>query len=258
MVDQRILRGKQAHVRIGLLHDAKNGLGRIHADAPTLDDALLPLPRQGGESTVERDLELLLPGGRQQFVVGRDVVYECDVKPANSHALQAVLDRTAHAVRRVVEHNVVGRRRERKVRFGVVVRRGLEQLAHLRGQDVVVAVLIVEEVAVTPFPKPKPVPRRHVVISRVARRRTRLAFRSRASRMLNTPRTRSHSANLRMVPRTQALIMERRSTRASRSALTNDDSGTGLFLSSIVSSVATGFRNVPGTSSGAGWRCLQV
>src|SRR6478672_4160226 len=95
MVDQRILRGKQAHVRIGLLHDAKNGLGRIHADAPALDDPLLPHPRQGGKGALERDLELLLPGGRQQFVVGRDVVYECDVKPANSHALQAVLDRTA-------------------------------------------------------------------------------------------------------------------------------------------------------------------
>jgi hypothetical protein len=79
--------------------------------------------------------------------------------------LQAVLDRTAHAVRRVVEHNVVGRRRERKIRLGVVVRRRLEQLAHLRGQDVVVAVLIVEEVAVTPFPKPKPVPRRHIVVA---------------------------------------------------------------------------------------------
>jgi len=45
------------------------------------------------------------------------------------------------------------------------VRRRLEQLAHLRGQDVVVAVLIVEEVAVTPFREPKPVPRRHVVIA---------------------------------------------------------------------------------------------
>jgi len=35
-------------------------------------------------------------------------VHECDVKPTDTHALQAVLDRTAHAVRRVVEHNVVG------------------------------------------------------------------------------------------------------------------------------------------------------
>jgi hypothetical protein len=32
-------------------------------------------------------------------------------------------------------------------------------------EDKTIAVLIVKEVAVTPFPKPKPVPRRHVVIA---------------------------------------------------------------------------------------------
>src|ERR1700757_3936403 len=61
---------------------------------------------------------------------------------------------TPHAVRRVVEYDVVGRRGERKVRLSVVVRRRLEQLAHLGGQDVLVAVLIVEEVAVPPFREP--------------------------------------------------------------------------------------------------------
>src|SRR6185295_3438928 len=150
MVDQRILRGQQAHVWIGFLHDAKDGLGRVHADAPALDHSLLPHPRQGGKGALERDRELLLPGGWQQFVVGRNVVHECDVKPADAHALQTVLDRTAHAIRRIVEHNVVGRWGERKIRLGIVVRRRLEQLAHLRGQDVIVAVLIVEEVAITP------------------------------------------------------------------------------------------------------------
>src|SRR5262245_31357684 len=66
------------------------------------------------------------------------------------------------------------------------------------------------------------------------------ATRSRASQMLDTPRTRTHSANLRMVPRMQALITRLRSMRASRSAWTNEDSGTQLFLSNIVSSVAAG------------------
>src|SRR5258706_7374208 len=36
MVDQRVLRREQAHVRIGLLHDAKDGFGRVHTDAPAL------------------------------------------------------------------------------------------------------------------------------------------------------------------------------------------------------------------------------
>jgi len=52
-------------VRIGLLHDAKDGLGCVHADAPALDDPLLPHLRQGGEGAFERYLELLLPGGWQ-------------------------------------------------------------------------------------------------------------------------------------------------------------------------------------------------
>ncbi len=130
-----------------------------------LDDPLVPHPRQGGEGALECDRELLVPRGRQQFVVGGYVVHECDVESADAHALQAVLDRTTHAVRRIVEHNVVGRRRERKIQLGVVVRRRLEQLAHLRGQDVVIAILIVEEVSITSFRKPKAVPRRYVVIA---------------------------------------------------------------------------------------------
>src|SRR5258708_29921740 len=50
MVDKRILRGKEAHVRIGLLHDARKGRGRVHADAPTLDDALLPILDKAGKA----------------------------------------------------------------------------------------------------------------------------------------------------------------------------------------------------------------
>jgi hypothetical protein len=42
--------------------------------------------------------------------------------------------------------------------------------------------------------------------------------------------------------------MRPRSTRASRSAWTNEDSGTQLFLSNMVSSVAAGFRNILGDS----------
>jgi hypothetical protein len=82
----------------------------------------------------------------------------------------------------------------------------------------------------------------------MALRRTRLAARSRASRMLNTQRTRSHSANLCMVSRMLALMRSLRSMRACRSAWKNEDSGTELFLSNIVSSVAAAFRNFPGSS----------
>src|SRR6516165_5848938 len=63
-----------------------------------------------------------------------------------------------------------------------------------------------------------------------------------ASRVPHVPRALSHSANLLMVPRMQAL-MTRLSRRACRSACKNKDRGKELFLSSVVAPPGTGFRN---------------
>jgi len=63
-----------------------------------------------------------------------------------------------------------------------------------------------------------------------------------ASRVPHVPRALSHSANLLMVPRMQAL-MTRLSRRACRSACKNKDRGNEIFLSSVVAPPGTGFRN---------------
>ena len=64
----------------------------------------------------------------------------------------------------------------------------------------------------------------------------------RASRVPHVPRAVSHSANLLMVPRMQAL-MTRLSRRACRSACKNKDRGNELFLSKMVASPSAGFSN---------------
>src|SRR5215471_934372 len=63
-----------------------------------------------------------------------------------------------------------------------------------------------------------------------------------ARRVPHVPRALSHSANLLMVPRMQAL-MTRLSRRACRLACKNKDRGKELFLSSVVAPPGTGFRN---------------
>src|SRR5215468_1651213 len=63
-----------------------------------------------------------------------------------------------------------------------------------------------------------------------------------ASRVPHVPRALSHSVNLLMVLRMQAL-MTRLSRRACRSACKNKDRGKELFLSSLVAPPGTGFRN---------------
>ncbi len=54
-------------------------------------------------------------------------MHECDVKPTDTHALQAVLDRTPHAVCRVVEYDVVGRRGDTKTEFQLPYRSGMSR-----------------------------------------------------------------------------------------------------------------------------------
>src|SRR5262245_45637371 len=76
----------------------------------------------------------------------------------------------------------------------------------------------------------------------MALRRSRSSARLRASQVPQVPRALSHSANLLMVPRMQAL-MTRLSRRACRSACKNEDRGTESFLSNMVAPSAAGFRN---------------
>src|SRR6267143_4389695 len=70
MVDQRVLGCEQTYVGVRLLHDPEDRFGRVHTDAPALDDPLRLHAGQGRECTLERDLELLLPRSWQQLVVG--------------------------------------------------------------------------------------------------------------------------------------------------------------------------------------------
>src|SRR6516165_6249514 len=74
----------------------------------------------------------------------------------------------------------------------------------------------------------------------MALRRSRSSARLRANRVPHVPRALSHSANLLMVPRMQALIT-RLSRRACRSACKNKDRGKELFLSNMVGSAGGRF-----------------
>src|SRR6516162_7539316 len=76
----------------------------------------------------------------------------------------------------------------------------------------------------------------------MTQRRSHSSARLRASRVPHVPRAVSHSANLLMVPRMQAL-MTRLSRRACRSACKNKDRGKELFLSNMVAPSGAGFSN---------------
>jgi len=84
-----------------------SALGRVHADAQPPMIRSSRILDKAGKAPLSAIANCSCQGS-QQFVVGRDVVHECDVKPADAQALQAVLDRTTHAVRRVVEHTLLG------------------------------------------------------------------------------------------------------------------------------------------------------
>jgi hypothetical protein len=74
-------------------------------------------------------------------------VHEDDIERVNAEPLQTVLDRALHAIFRVVEDQVVRRRREGEILLGIILPRRLEQLPHLGREDIVAAVLGVEEIA---------------------------------------------------------------------------------------------------------------
>src|SRR5712664_884819 len=110
MVDERVLGGEQTYVWVRLLHDPEDRFGRVYTDAPALDDPLRLHAGEGRKCALERDLELLLPRYWQQVGVGREVMHEYDIEMADAEPLQAVVNGAAHAVGRIVEYDVVGRR----------------------------------------------------------------------------------------------------------------------------------------------------
>ena len=79
VVDQRILTGAQADIRIGVFHDLQYRQGRVHADAPSADDAFVAHLRKRGERSLPEDLILLLPAVREEGEVRRYVVHKRDV-----------------------------------------------------------------------------------------------------------------------------------------------------------------------------------
>src|ERR1700716_880473 len=84
-----------------------------------------------------RAIPLLLPRRVQIGIVRREVVHEDDIERINAEPLQTVLNRAPHAICRVIEDQVVRRRREGEILLGVILPRRLEQLSHLGREDVV-------------------------------------------------------------------------------------------------------------------------
>src|SRR4029450_4576610 len=64
VVDQRILRGQKAHVRISHLENSQNRFRSVYTQSPTLDDALFAHASELRECSCHRNLELFLPGSR--------------------------------------------------------------------------------------------------------------------------------------------------------------------------------------------------
>src|SRR3984893_18623248 len=165
VVDQRILRGEQADIRVCDVQQLHDRFRPVHAEPPALDDPFLAHPRESGKGALAGNLELLLPRRVQIGIVGREVVHEDDIERVNAKPLQAVLDRALHAIRRVVEDQVIRRRREGKILLGVVLPRRLEQLPHLGREDIVATVLGVEEIAEPALAQAEAIPGRGVVIA---------------------------------------------------------------------------------------------
>src|ERR1700744_4798294 len=104
-----------------------------------------------GKAPLPGDLVLLLPTVREIGKVRGNVMHERDVQAVHAEALQAVLDRAAHAVRRVVEYDVV-RRVGQRIDFRMpIVLRCLEQLSDFGGKQIVLALLVVQEVSEAPL-----------------------------------------------------------------------------------------------------------
>src|ERR1700680_2567820 len=92
-------------------------------------------------------------------------MHEDDIERIKAEPLQTVLNRALHAVRRVVEDEVVRRRREGKILLGVILPRRLKQLPYLGREDIIAAILGVEEVAEPALAQAEAIPGRGVVVA---------------------------------------------------------------------------------------------
>ena len=118
-----------------------------------------------GKAPLRDDFVLLLPAVRKKGEIRRDVVDEGDIEAVDAEALQAVLDRAAHAVGRVVVDDVVRRIGQRVDLRMAIVLRCLEELPDLRGQQVFAPLLSVQKSAETPLGQTEPIPWRDVEVA---------------------------------------------------------------------------------------------
>src|ERR1700733_15176387 len=147
VVDQRILRGQKTYIRICNLKQSHDWFWRVDADSPAFDQSLFPHAGQFRKCPLSRDLELLLPGCREIFVVRREVMHEGDVQAVDTESLQTVFNGTSHTRRRVIVDHIVRRGRKREILFILRGLRCFQELATLRGDDVFTSSLVVKKVA---------------------------------------------------------------------------------------------------------------
>src|SRR5262245_9072972 len=108
MIEQRIAAGQQDGVRFDYL-DVEEQFARryaIDAEAPALDDAVVPQLRQCAERARARRLELCQPGVTVE--IPGDVVDPHEVEAIDSEPLEAVVDRSPRTIRRVVVDDAIG------------------------------------------------------------------------------------------------------------------------------------------------------
>jgi hypothetical protein len=92
VVDKRILRGKQADIRVCNVQQLHDRFRPVHAEAPALDNPFLAHPGESREGALARDLELLLSRRVQIGIVRREVVHEDDIECVNAEPLQTVFN----------------------------------------------------------------------------------------------------------------------------------------------------------------------
>ena len=63
VIDQRILRGQKAYIRISYLENSQNGFRPVYTQSPALDDALFAHASELRKCSCRRNLELFFPGG---------------------------------------------------------------------------------------------------------------------------------------------------------------------------------------------------
>src|SRR6267142_1017204 len=80
VIDQRILRGQKAYIRISHLENLQNRFRPVYTQSPALDNALFAHASELRKCSCRRNLKLFLPGGREQSVVGREVMDEGNIE----------------------------------------------------------------------------------------------------------------------------------------------------------------------------------